>query len=995
MDDSKLNVELFRCLDHQDASGLENVLDCGASPNAHKESGWRALHWALPQANPGDGVRDTPTHASCLKVLLARGARISAPDDDGWTALDWCAATGWDKCFAVLMDHASLEDINRKNSIEKAERGESKHERIIHLVAKQGSYANMKRILQSGLSAADLNAQRRDGITALHLVVKHGRVRLLKLLLKEKFIDTSLKTVRGNTPAQIGQYTLARMRNRAGFKDRTRNVESCLKIVREAREKRKSEERKRERKASAASSGSKKRSHSGKSETHLPKKKRKANAKPERCKPKGYNPVTLEYVISIRGRGQITTRQVMSDACARYKMWRERSYAKDAQNARWVTRIQNVPGTQYRVNTSSKSVRQRILEIVDRNFVDPRVQLGQITDKSNPVYTYEHSVPNFDQFGMFATEKIPQNTCLLEYHGVIQRGTRNEIMCHDDSGVGRSFTIASLDPAEDGYCESAQEQSLSSNSPSSKTPDPGNSPVQAGSPRLTAMEDEKSPASTYSDHFVVDAADRFSLGVFVNDARDFARKQTREFNVVFVELLINNWPHYILLTVRDILPGQELLTAYGADYWENHKQFCETREYIADRVQEGVNEIVEKNDELVEQNKSLEERNKDLALKLAEFECRARQANARSTSSVRAGARSQSHDSPDGSASSVDQFETQASRSAKPRHVEPVEVESDSDEMLQSSTPSRWPGNTSYYAQSRSNISNTARRKLTTSSDSAPSLCVQSRSNSRSFSPRGSVHKSSPQTPPAQFRSYMPKRKIVYSESKIPLPFPSFTDDDESDYSMPAPSTSSDDFESPSNLFIKSKKRKRTPFKPSRQSKMQYSESSTSSSKPCPVRGGSPCDYSTYSESGSSGVSRDSDSLPKKKRKVDSFSESISSRPSILIPSRQMSASSASGIKSAAISYSSNNRHISNRLKSYVSTIEACSSKSQPTSTSSTQKLNNSGRPPRPPARRPAPLHVPPKPRRASARKPIISTRPRFQTRTVQYADGRQRIVVE
>ena len=41
-------------------------------------------------------------------------------------------------------------------------------------------------------------------------------------------------------------------------------------------------------------------------------------------------------------------------------------------------------------------------------------------------------------------------------------------------------------------------------------------------------------------------------------------------NVIFIEFLYYGWPHVCLVTDREVKPGEELITDYGADYWNVH-----------------------------------------------------------------------------------------------------------------------------------------------------------------------------------------------------------------------------------------------------------------------------------------------------------------------------------------------------------------------------------------------------------------------------------------
>merc|ERR1712154_540838 len=70
-------------------------------------------------------------------------------------------------------------------------------------------------------------------------------------------------------------------------------------------------------------------------------------------------------------------------------------------------------------------------------------------------------------------------------------------------------------------------------------------------------------------------------------------KFVRSQNVKFYEVLVNGWPRVFAVAMKDIEPGQELLSDYGPDFWCNFRAMIKRQrqlDEIKQRVRKEVND---------------------------------------------------------------------------------------------------------------------------------------------------------------------------------------------------------------------------------------------------------------------------------------------------------------------------------------------------------------------------------------------------------------------
>lgn len=76
------------------------------------------------------------------------------------------------------------------------------------------------------------------------------------------------------------------------------------------------------------------------------------------------------------------------------------------------------------------------------------------------------------------------------------------------------------------------------------------------------------------ENIIIDASHYSNEAVFMNDPRDWATEVTTSHaadlscNAVFVETVVNEWPHMLVFCTKAIGVGAEVLANYGDSYWE-------------------------------------------------------------------------------------------------------------------------------------------------------------------------------------------------------------------------------------------------------------------------------------------------------------------------------------------------------------------------------------------------------------------------------------------
>lgn len=137
------------------------LLDRGAELEPRDRNGWTALLTALDA-----GQKDM------IRLLLNRGADPDAADDKGWSAFHYLANREADPSLFGLLAEAGA-DPNARSRAE----GNTP----LMIAVDKNSAAPTRALLEIG---ADAGIARNDHLTALHMAVIHGNVKLARLLLE-------------------------------------------------------------------------------------------------------------------------------------------------------------------------------------------------------------------------------------------------------------------------------------------------------------------------------------------------------------------------------------------------------------------------------------------------------------------------------------------------------------------------------------------------------------------------------------------------------------------------------------------------------------------------------------------------------------------------------------------------------------------------------------------------------------------------------------------
>ena len=127
------------------------------------------------------------------RELLKDGADIFLSDTQQRTPYD----------IALMRKHDDIKVLIRKTAEEK-----------LRLSAAKGETSEMKRLLINNPFGIDVNAQDKDGFSALHFAMKYGRETAVKLLI-DNLADPLVETNAGDTPqdlaAQQGNIVLLKL----------------------------------------------------------------------------------------------------------------------------------------------------------------------------------------------------------------------------------------------------------------------------------------------------------------------------------------------------------------------------------------------------------------------------------------------------------------------------------------------------------------------------------------------------------------------------------------------------------------------------------------------------------------------------------------------------------------------------------------------------------------------------------------------------------------
>ena len=144
---------------------VELLLEKGADPNFKNFSDKTAIRCAI-NSNNSDDISKT-----ICEMLIEYKADPNIVEDTGYSALMWGVTFSRKKTVELLLQHGA--NPNQTTLVEK-----------ITPLMLATSYGNKKSVELLLDNRADINAQRKDGATALQLAIENGNIDIAKLLLQ-------------------------------------------------------------------------------------------------------------------------------------------------------------------------------------------------------------------------------------------------------------------------------------------------------------------------------------------------------------------------------------------------------------------------------------------------------------------------------------------------------------------------------------------------------------------------------------------------------------------------------------------------------------------------------------------------------------------------------------------------------------------------------------------------------------------------------------------
>jgi len=184
------------------------------------------------------------------------------------------------------------------------------------------------------------------------------------------------------------------------------------------------------------------------------------------------------------------------------------------------------------------------------------IEIRVISDPNDPVYQEGHGAV---AFGAFAKVDLPLGTILGEYTGEVKSILQLYDEVTGDSGglQNEMKMVYSLDL------------------------------------EITAKWVENAEA----DQLTLDANRHSSEFALINDYRSdwYSEKYQnplRRQNVVFLEVLVNNWPHKYVVVCEPVARGKELYVDYSSKFWEQRRDAYDRRKYIENLLEQQRKEII-------------------------------------------------------------------------------------------------------------------------------------------------------------------------------------------------------------------------------------------------------------------------------------------------------------------------------------------------------------------------------------------------------------------
>lgn len=218
------HVEVCKCLDSPDencAKFVETLLAAGARADAVKSDGVTLLHSAAQRGNTeavnlllvrgvdllarknNRGL--TPLHLAAaegheriveklVKAYDAQGLNANESDQDGWMPLHCAAASGHVRVVKLLVQTT---DLQARNTYGRTP---------LHFATFKGDAETVEELAKVYIARGlDINESDQEGVTPLHLAAAGGRVRAVKILLRNG-ARANLATNKGLTPWQVAYH---------------------------------------------------------------------------------------------------------------------------------------------------------------------------------------------------------------------------------------------------------------------------------------------------------------------------------------------------------------------------------------------------------------------------------------------------------------------------------------------------------------------------------------------------------------------------------------------------------------------------------------------------------------------------------------------------------------------------------------------------------------------------------------------------------------------
>ncbi|ETO06770.1 hypothetical protein RFI_30624, partial [Reticulomyxa filosa] len=237
----------------------------------------------------------------------------------------------------------------------------------------------------------------------------------------------------------------------------------------------------------------------------------------------------------------------------------------------------------------------QVIELLERNWKEWSIHcdtaswsyvVGQITDTNNPAMKcLESAIHQNTVYGLFAVQDIPKHTVLFEYTGVVNQVREAEKLLHDIEHELDQTTLCNLNGQTHWHQQRDKTFSWGPVPNDQMVIDPQDYHNEG-----VYMNDYRDDFTKENNCSSSSTKDNTDLKMASNDdaeAKDITKKadddkkislptSKRTANVTMHEVLVNYWPHIF----AEIKAGEELLTDYGEDYWDNFRAMWKRRKEL-------------------------------------------------------------------------------------------------------------------------------------------------------------------------------------------------------------------------------------------------------------------------------------------------------------------------------------------------------------------------------------------------------------------------------